>query len=175
MTGQTRYLLDSDVFITAKNTYYAFDICPGFWESLLYHHSSRMVFSIDRVRSELLSGSKTDDLVKWVTDKVPKSFFSSVEDSQVLAEYTQIMLWVQRHSRYFDAAKAKFATGADGWLVAYARVHGFTVVTNETSAPESRNAIKLPDVCAHFDVQYQNTFDLLRSLGVRFNFQVTTP
>ena len=28
---------------------------------------------------------------------------------------------------YFDQAKAKFATGADGWLVAYARVHGATV------------------------------------------------
>ncbi|MBF0147506.1 MAG: DUF4411 family protein [Magnetococcales bacterium] len=26
------YLLDSNVFIEAKNRYYAFDICPGFWE-----------------------------------------------------------------------------------------------------------------------------------------------
>ena len=27
-----KYLLDSNVFIEAKNRYYAFDICPGFWE-----------------------------------------------------------------------------------------------------------------------------------------------
>ncbi|MEJ5344448.1 MAG: DUF4411 family protein [Chloroflexus sp.] len=174
MKNQTHYLLDSDVFITAKNTYYAFDICPGFWDSLLYHHGNGTVFSIDRVRSELLAGSKTDDLVKWIRQKVPKSFFYSVENAQVSAEYEKIMLWVQRHQRYFDAAKAKFATGADGWLVAYARVHGFTVVTNETSAPESRNAIKLPDVCTSFGVQYQNTFDLLRGLGVRFYVQRTT-
>ena len=33
-------------------------------------------------------------------------------------------MWVQRHSRYSDYAKAKFATGADGWLVAYAQVQG---------------------------------------------------
>ncbi len=26
-----RYLLDANVFIEAKNLYYAFDICPGFW------------------------------------------------------------------------------------------------------------------------------------------------
>ena len=25
------YLLDSDVFMAAKNLYYSFDICPGFW------------------------------------------------------------------------------------------------------------------------------------------------
>ena len=40
----------------------------------------------------------------------------------------------------------KFATGADGWLVAHARVHGATVVTNEQSAPDSKREIKLPDV-----------------------------
>ncbi len=26
------YLFDANVFIEAKNRYYAFDICPGFWE-----------------------------------------------------------------------------------------------------------------------------------------------
>ena len=25
------YLLDSDVFIRAKNDHYGFDFCPGFW------------------------------------------------------------------------------------------------------------------------------------------------
>ena len=39
--------------------------------------------------------------------------------------------FVKTLERYFDYAKAKFATGADGWLVAYARVHGAIVVTNE--------------------------------------------
>ena len=28
------YLLDSDVFIRAKNDHYGFDLCPGFWEWL---------------------------------------------------------------------------------------------------------------------------------------------
>ncbi len=32
MAGRT-YLVDSDVFITARNLYYSFDICPGFWKS----------------------------------------------------------------------------------------------------------------------------------------------
>lgn len=46
------------------------------------------------------------------------------------------MLWVQRNAQYFDRAKAKFATEADGWLVAYSLVHGTVVVTNEQPRPD---------------------------------------
>ncbi|MGI6459578.1 MAG: DUF4411 family protein [Candidatus Hydrogenedentales bacterium] len=35
------YLLDSDVFIQAKNEHYAFSICPGFWECLIGHFQTR--------------------------------------------------------------------------------------------------------------------------------------
>ncbi|MGL5096417.1 MAG: DUF4411 family protein, partial [Planctomycetia bacterium] len=38
MSENRLYLLDSNVFITAKNSYYAFSICPGFWDSLLHFH-----------------------------------------------------------------------------------------------------------------------------------------
>ena len=33
MMADRTYLVDSDVFITAKNLYYPFDICPGFWSA----------------------------------------------------------------------------------------------------------------------------------------------
>ena len=82
------------------------------------------VFSVDRVRSELLAGHKTEDLVRWVRDEVPEGFFVPVDTDVVVRAYTDVMMWVQRHSRYSDYAKAKFATGADGWLVAYAQVQG---------------------------------------------------
>ncbi len=32
------FVLDSDVFIAAKNAYYAFDICPGFWDAIIRAH-----------------------------------------------------------------------------------------------------------------------------------------
>ncbi|MDE2975453.1 MAG: DUF4411 family protein [Gemmatimonadota bacterium] len=79
MTAGPTYLVDSDVFITAKNLYYSFDLCPGFWRSVLHHHREGRVFSVDRVRSELLAGSRTDDLVQWVTDAVPSTFFLPVD------------------------------------------------------------------------------------------------
>lgn len=164
------YLVDSDVFITAKNLYYAFDICPGFWTGVVYHHGNGRVFSVDRVRSELLAGHETEDLVRWVRNEVPDAFFVPVGTGPVVQAYRDIMLWVQRHPRYFDHAKAKFATGADGWLDAYARVHDVIVVTNEQSAPESRKEVKLPDVCDQFGVQRSNTFSMLRELRVKFSW-----
>ncbi len=164
------YLVDSDVFITAKNLYYAFDICPGFWKSVLHFHQSGRVFTVDRVRNELLAGHAAEDLVRWAKDDVPQGFFLPVDTDAVVGAYTEVMLWVQRHPSYFDHAKAKFAAGADGWLVAYARVHGSTVVTNEQSAPEARREVKLPDVCDHFGVRRDNTFSMLRSLKIQFGW-----
>ena len=168
MTTPQQFLLDSDVFIAAKNAYYAFDICPGFWKGIVHAHESGRVRSIDRIRSELLSGRKEEDLVQWVKNDVPTAFFHDSNSGDVSSAYAEIMLWVQRNAQYFDRAKAKFATEADGWLVAYAMVHGTVVVTNEQPRPESRNRVLLPDVCVQFRVPYKDTFFMLRELAVRF-------
>lgn len=165
-----RYIVDSDVFITAKNRYYAFDLCPGFWKCLIRRHLDGRVFSIDRVKAELLSGRKTEDLVVWVKAEVPDGFFCGVDDEAVTAKYTEIMFWAQRSPDFTDAAKAKFATGADGWIVAFAAVNGAIVVTNERPAPEARREIKLPNVCDAFGVPYRDTFQMLRDLAVKFDW-----
>ena len=174
MSAGRPYALESDVFIAAKDSYYAFAICPGFWDSLLHHHGAGNVCSIDRVRSELLAGRKTEDLVLWVKGQLPSAFFKDTDEEAVLNAYGAIMLWVQRNPQYFDQAKAKFATEADGWLVAYAMVHGVTVITNEQSRPQSRNRILLPDVCAQFNVIYKDTFAMLHELAVRYEWRGQT-
>ena len=48
------YLLDANVFIEAKNSYYSFAICPGFWNSLIGLFNSGELCSIDYIRQELL-------------------------------------------------------------------------------------------------------------------------
>jgi predicted nucleic acid-binding protein len=174
MSTDRPYILDSDVFIAAKNSYYAFAICPGFWDSLIHHYGAGDVRSIDRVRGELLAGRKTEDLVQWVKEQLPPAFFLDTDDEAVVDAYGQVMLWVQRSAQYFDQAKAKFATEADGWLAAYAMVHGVTVVTNEQPRPQSRNRVLLPDVCAQFNVTYKDTFAMLHELAVRYEWRGAT-
>lgn len=171
MSGKPVYIVDSDVFITAKNRYYAFDICPGFWASVLHHCNGGALRSIDKVRQELLLGRPDEDLVQWVKKDVPAGFFLESAEQDVIAAFGEVMLWVQRHPRYFDQAKAEFATKADGWLVAYAKVHGVCVCTNEQPAPDSRKEVKLPDVCEQFGVRFEDTFAMLKALRVRYEFR----
>ena len=169
MTTHAPFVLDSDVFIAAKNAYYAFDICPGFWNGILRAFQQGSVRSIDRIRNELLSGRREEDLVQWVMNEVPTEFFFDSNADDVSSAFADVMLWVQRNGQYFDRAKAKFATEADGWLVAYSLVHGTVAVTNEQPRPDSRNRVLLPDACVQFQVPYKDTFVMLRELTVRFD------
>lgn len=170
MSDPLVYLIDSDVLITAKNRYYAFSICPGFWDSLLYGNAQGLIRSIDQVKQEILFGSDDDPLVQWVKSSVPADFFGDSADSEVVEAYREIMMWAQRQPRYTDAAKAKFASGADGWLVAYSRRKETVVVTNEQPAPDSQKAIKLPDICNAFGVPYEDTFSMLSRMGFQYYF-----
>lgn len=170
MNENPSYIIDSDVLISAKNRYYSFDICPGFWHSLIHNFQADRVHSLDKIRQELLAGSDDDDLVHWVKYDLPEAFFLSTQEAAIVSAFTQIMLWVQRHPQYQDNAKAKFATEADGWLVAFAMVNGNIVITNEQPRPESRNRILLPDVCDQFGVTYDDTFVMLRHLDVSYEY-----
>lgn len=165
------YLIDADVFIQAKNQHYAFSICPGFWDSLVGHYETQDVFSIDYIKQELLRGDKEEDLVRWVKKKVPKEFFLTTQEDNVIEYYKSIMLWVQRSVQFSDSAKAKFATEADGWLAAYAKVHGYVVVTGEQYRPEVRNRVPLPNVCKAFDVECCEVFRMLSNLQVQFEWE----
>ena len=58
-----RYLLDTNVFIEAKNRYYGLDFCPAFWEWLIHRNTQGSVHSIEKVGDELAAGA--DDLAIW--------------------------------------------------------------------------------------------------------------
>ena len=137
---------------------------------MIHHHRQDRVFSIDRVRSELLAGRKKEDLVQWVWNEVPEGFFVLVDTEPVVRAYTDVMLWMRCHPKSYDHAKAKFATGEDGWLVACARIHSAAVVTNERSAAESKREIKLREVRDQFGVQRHNTCAMPRALNVQFEW-----
>lgn len=43
------YLIDSNAFIESKNRYYAFDICPGFWDFMVDDFNAERSLSIRHV------------------------------------------------------------------------------------------------------------------------------
>ena len=167
MPDAVKYILDANIFIEAKNRYYAFNLCPGFWDSLLHHKTMGNLESIDRVRKELLECK--DNLATW--SKKAACLFSSTNSELVRTAYRDIIQWVQSQERFFDAAKSRFADDPDAWVIAYAKANNVVVATEEKSAPKSRKVVKIPDVCKHFNVKCTDTFDMLQKLGVVFNWK----
>ena len=48
-------VLDSNAFIEPKNRFYAFDICPGFWDFVAADFANGNAISIINVRDEILA------------------------------------------------------------------------------------------------------------------------
>lgn len=147
----TVYLLDANVLIGASRRYYAFDLAPRFWEMLVDYAAKGTIASIDRVHDEIVRGK--DALADWAEKKFADAFLST-DDDAVLSSYADVMRWVQGEAQFQDAAKAEFARGADGWLVAYAITKGCTVVTHEVLAPDVRNKVPIPNVCQALGVRF---------------------
>lgn len=160
------FLLDTNVFIQAHRRYYALDLCPGFWECLNHYCQEPRLLSIDRVRAEIDEGDGLDGWVK----RAPNERFVSTAEQAIASMFGEMMAWVQGNEQFLSAARAEFARVADGWLIAYAKVHGLSVVTHEVFDPNIKRKVPIPNVCREFNVPVVDTFLMLRSLEVRFGW-----
>lgn len=149
-----RYLFDTNVLITAKNFHYSPGFCPEFWDWIVAGHKAGLLFSIDKVRDELLNGNKEDPLYAWARSETLGGFF--LNSKLATAKWAQLSQWANDPKRgYFEAAKAKFLDegSADAWLIAVAAHEGdFRIITNEVPAPEAKRDIKIPDAAAALGV-----------------------
>ena len=75
---------------------------------------------------------------------------------------------LQSNAQFKPEAKAEFAQAADGWIAAYAKVNGNTLVTQEEHAPDAKKRVPLPNVCKQFGVDYVDTFAMLCDLRASF-------
>lgn len=162
----SRYLLDTNVFVQAYRTYYAFDLAPLFWEELTRCARQGSVRSVDRVLEEI--NRRTDRLTDWVNNEFQK-WFEDTHQSDVVSSYIRILKWMHTKN-YTSKGKADFAepNNADPWIVAYAHSKGFVVVTEEKIDHKIKRRIPIPNVCLDFDVEYINTFDMMRKLAIVF-------
>jgi hypothetical protein len=158
----TRYILDTNIFIQAKNLHYGFDFCPAFWEWMIVQNGIGNVASIGKVGDELQAGG--DDLSDWATAR-GAAFFLPPDDA-VLPALTRVSIWATAQN-YEAAAIATFLQVADYWLVAHAQAHGFTVVTHEVPSDSTRK-IKIPNACIGLGLPCVSPYEMLRRERARF-------
>ena len=140
------YLLDSNVFIQAKNLHYGFDFCPAFWDWLDVAHRAG------------------DDLADWARAQ-PGTFFIPA-DAAALPSLQETTTWATG-AGYEAAAVSTFLQGADYYLVAQAKALGHTLVTHEIIANTVKK-VKIPNACLVLGITYMGTFQMLRHETARF-------
>jgi len=156
------YLLDANVFIAAKNSHYALDFCPAFWDWLIVAHARDVVFSVEKVGDEIRAVD--DDLAAW-SQNLPDAFFL-VPDTSVAPSLASVASWVTS-GRYDPAAVTNFLQVADYYLLAHAHAGDHVVVTHELPSP-TRRRVKIPDVCLGLGIKFATPFDMLRRERARF-------
>jgi hypothetical protein len=156
------YLLDSNVFIQAKNLHYGFDFCPGFWDWIDVKNGEGTVYSVEKVANELIDGG--DDLADWAAARGADLFLPP--DEPLLDALARVASWVTGHG-YEPAAVNTFFQVADYYLIAHGLAHKHIVVTHEVPSGSTRK-VKIPDVCIGVGVPCMSTFEMLRKERARF-------
>lgn len=161
----TTYLLDTNIFIEAKNRHYGFDFCPAFWDWLERSNQAASVFSIEKVQDELIGGA--DELAVWTRDHDDEFFLKP--DAAVVPSLGAVSTWANTQT-YERGAINTFLASADYYLVAHANAHGFVVVTHEIFS-DSVKRIKIPNACLGMGVKFVTPFVMLRMESARFVLQ----
>jgi len=156
------YLLDSNVFMQAKNLHYGFDFCPAFWDWLIANNAAGKVFSVEKVGDEIKAGG--DELVDWAADRGAGFFLEP--DSKMLPALGSVSNWANGQS-YEPVAVNTFLQVADYYLVAHALAHGHVVVTHEVASGSTKK-IKIPDACIGLGIKCITPFAMLRIEHARF-------
>jgi len=83
-----QYCLDTNVYIEAHRSYYAFDIAPGFWEGLVQLAKKQMICSPSLVYKEITDGQCDDKLAEWA--KVNGDLLFVEPDDSTQRAFTEI-------------------------------------------------------------------------------------
>jgi hypothetical protein len=160
-----KYLLDTNIFIQAKNFRYGFEYCAAFWAWILEAHEGGVLFSVQKVKAEILRGDKTEPLVKWTKD-LPSSFFlEDLNDIGVMGHYRDLLTKVLANKNYMPKALAEFAAEdeADAFLIATAKHGGYVLVSDEEPAANARKKVPLPDAAKLIGVKTIKPYQLYQA------------
>ena len=66
------------------------------------------------------------------------------------------MQWAVKQDQFTQVAKDEFARveNADSWIISFAKINGYVVVTQEVLDINIKKKIPIPNVCAEFDIKF---------------------
>lgn len=154
------YYLDTSVFRTFE--YYFPGTFPSFWRELERAVDDGQIVSVEHVREEVSHGACASHMADWI-GKHGNIFLSPSGDE--LDMVSQIFRVPRFKALVSKKAILLGKDVADPFLIAAAGKTNGCVVTRERYKP---NAVKIPNVCEHFQVDCIDEQELMARLGWQF-------
>lgn len=166
------YLLDANVLITAKDSYYPVDAVPEFWDWLEHSGNKGNVKIPIEIYEEIKAGpsnADTDLLYAWIQQEHIREALILDEDVNVAK-----VQYVVSNGYAHDLKDTEVEyIGRDPFLLAYGL--GFAdrcVVTAEASKPSmQRHKRHVPDVANSLQINHCNPFEFNKLLGFKTNWR----
>ena len=164
-----KYSFDTSALINPWTKLYPKDVFPGIWECLSDAIERGHVVAHPTVIEEVAGqeeeeeeeeDGEEDELVAWV-NQCEKLEFPDDETVQETASDIR--------NKYPKLVRATARVGADPFVIALAKQHGITVVSEEILTPsERKNEGKIPYVCEKYDVKHINFLGFMREMEWKF-------
>ena len=152
----------SNTLIRAANTFYRLKRVRPFWDWLEEQGALGNIKIPVEQYEEVAAGNKEDELVKWLKNQNVKNalLLDEAADPSRVAKVT-----LDGYGNLDE--KGIEEVGHDPFLISYGYTDSAnrTVVTFENSAPSKQGKNrKVPDVCAHLDVNCCTLFEVIEDL-----------
>jgi Domain of unknown function (DUF4411) len=135
---------------------------PSFWAKFESGIADGSIASVREVSKELGALARTD----WIRQRLSRhSNFFQIPEPAALAFVGTIFSVPHFLNLVEQQKRLRGRPVADPFLIACAKVRGWTVVSEEKLKP---NAAKIPNVCRHFDVKCTNVEGFLKARGWKF-------
>jgi hypothetical protein len=165
------FIIDSNVLIEPYKTYYSFNFVPEFWNFIEQRIKAKKIIILDMVYDEIAVGSDTLSLwIKNIQNLEPLNH----KTQELIKHYADILDFIQTSGFYkIDALRSwSVPSIADPFLVAAAIRNNYTVITGERpntglNKTNPSPKVKIPDICAQFNVKWGDLFYMLAQLGFR--------
>ena len=155
------YSVDSSSLMDWQARYFPTDVFTGLVERVEGLISAGRFIAPGLVKEEI-GAVGTADLIAW-TENHAGIFVPT-------AEVIEEALAIQNQFAGLRDPKAEYEE-ADAYVIALAKIHGGTVVTQETPAAEKRNPKRthfIPDVCRELGISCISLLGLMRREGWKF-------
>ena len=150
-----KYSIDASAILVAWARYYPIDLFPSFWDKFEEMIKNGIGMAIELIEREL--SKKDDKCIKWFKSRDLYNFFYEIDDK--IQNSVSTILSNQNYQRLVEDRKGTF--GADPFVIAFAQVNDFIVVTGEKPS-NSLIKPKIPDVCKDIGIECINIIELMR-------------